>query len=112
MRKIIYRLSDSADYGFQKGSNTWYRVRHQLDNNEHYLFREVWRLNEYDLDNMYEKKIEDNFIKVVNDDWIKKHTVGSKYIEYYGCTVLKDYEPYEDYENCIATEYDQEIHNL
>lgn len=110
MKKIIYRLSDHSDYAY--GENSWLQVRDELDNNEHYLFKEVWKLNEYAIDNPYGKKVEENFVKIVNTDWIKKHTTAPNYIEFYGCRVLKDYEPYNDYENCVPTQYDKEINNL
>lgn len=112
MKKIIYRISDNPNWGYMKGSNTWYQVREQLDAKEHYLFREVWRLNEYDLCNMYQEKIEDDYIKIIDDNWIKKHTICKNCIEFYGCEVLKDFESYEDYESCIPTQYDKEINNL
>ena len=112
MKKIIYRLSYNPNYGYLNGFNTWYQVREQLDTNELYLFREVWRLSEYALENPFAEKLSDHFIKIVDADWIKKHTTASNYIEFYGCRVFKDYESIEDYENCIPTQYDHEIKNI
>lgn len=112
MNKIIYRLSTNPNYGYFKKSNSWLQVNEQLDTGELYLFREVWKLDDYDLNNPYREKISDNYIKIVNNDWIKKHTTAPNYIEFYGCRVLKDYESYTDYESCIPTQYDQEINNI
>lgn len=113
MKKIIYRIALNPRYGYDvEGSNVFYEVNTSLNENEYYLFREVWRLNDYDLNNMYQDKIDDDFIKIVDNDWIKKHTICQNCIEYYGCEVLKDFESYEDYESCIPTQYDKEVNGL
>lgn len=57
MEKIIYRLSYDPNYGYFKDSNSWLQVRQQLDQNELYLFREVWKLDDYDLNNPYKEKL-------------------------------------------------------
>lgn len=97
---IIYRISDNPRYYDLTDSSTWYEVQAHLDDSEHYLFREVWQLNEV---GYYSKMIDSNFIKVVNDNWIKTHSL------YYGCQVLNDIEHYNEIE---LTEYRKIVCNL
>ena len=103
---IIYRVSDSPRYDNLADSSSWYEVRAQLDKNEHYLFREVWTLNDL---NYYDKMIDTNFSRIIDDNWIKKHTDESGYATFYGCTVLDDIEGRNELQ---PTQYEQETCNL
>ena len=105
-KNIIYRVSDSPRYDNLADFNSWYEVRAQLDKNEHYLFREVWTLNDL---NYYDKMIDTNFSRIIDDNWIKGHTDKSGRVTFYGCTVLDDIEGHNELQ---PTQYEQETCNL
>jgi hypothetical protein len=97
---IIYRFSKSPRYENTYDSSTWYEVNKQLDDDdEFYLFREVWELD--DAGN-YLSMLDSSFVKIVSSKWLENHT------SYYGCRVLND----DEYSTNYITDYEKETQGL
>ena len=100
MQKVtIYRFSKNSRYENTDDSNSWYEVNKQLDDDEFYLFREVWELDDA---GHYISMIASGFVKVVSSKWLEDHH------SYYGCRVLNDNEFFTDY----ITDYDKVTQGL
>ena len=100
MQKVtIYRFSTSPRYENTYDNNSWLEVNKQLDDDEFYLFREVWKLDNAD---HYLNMIDNDFVKVVSSKWLENHSL------YYGCRVLNDDSYFTDY----ITDYDKVTQNL
>lgn len=100
MQKItIYRFSRNPRYENAYDSNSWFEANEQLDDDEFYLFKEVWKL-----DNIghYQNLIDSDFVKVVNKKWLENHNL------YYGCRILND----DDYDTEDITDYTKETQNM
>ena len=95
---IIYRFSKNPRYESAREDGSWFEVTEQLDGDEFYLFKEVWKIN----DTAYYKMDDSDFVKVVNRKWLEDHNL------YYGCKILND----DEYSTDDITEYDKEIYNL
>ena len=95
----IYRFSKNPRYEDTYENNSWFEVNKQVDDDEFYLFREVWELDDV---GYYQSMIDNDFVKVVNKKWIKDHTL------YYGCRILNDAE----YGTDDITDYAMEIQNM
>ena len=100
MKKVtIYRVSTSPRYENTYDNKSWLEVNKKLDDDEFYLFREVWKL---DNAGHYLNMIDNNFVKVVSSKWLENHSL------YYGCKVLSDDSYFTDY----ITDYDKVTQNL
>lgn len=101
MKKVtIYRFSKNSRYENTYDSSSWYEVTEQLDDDdEFYLFREVWELDDA---GHYLSMIDSGFVKVVSSKWLEDHN------SYYGCKVLNDNSYFTDY----ITDYDKETQEL
>ena len=53
--------------------------------------------------------IDTNFSRIIDDNWIKRHTDKSGHATFYGCTVLDDIEGHNELQ---PTQYEQETCNL
>lgn len=69
MQKVtIYTFSKNPRYENTYDNNSGVEVNEQLDDDEFYLFREVWQLD--DAGN-YQNKIDSDFVKVVSVPWLQ-----------------------------------------
>lgn len=96
---IIYRFSKNSRYENTYGNNSWFEVNEQLDDNEFYLFREVWKLNEA---GYYQNMVDSDFVKVVSKKWLEDRN------SYYGCRIMND----DEYGTDDVTEYTRETQNM
>lgn len=100
MQKVtIYRFSKNSRYENTYNNASWFEVNEQLDDDEFYLFREVWKLD--DAGN-YQNMVDNDFVKVVSNKWLDDHNL------YYGCRILNDAE----YNTDDLTEYAEETQNM
>lgn len=102
MEKVtIYRFAKNPRYENTYDNNSWFEVNEQLDDDEFYLFREVWKLDEA---GYYQSMIDNDFVKVVSKKWLEAHSL------YYGCRILNDADTDDLTE--YATEYAKETQNM
>lgn len=100
MQKVtIYRFSKNPRYENTYDSSSWFEVNEQLDNDEFYLFREVWKLNEA---GYYQNMVDSDFVKVVSKKWLEDRNL------YYGCRIMND----DEYGTDDVTEYTRETQNM
>ena len=86
MEKVtIYRFSKNPryenTYDNTSDNHSWFEVNKQLGDDEFYLFREVWKLDDV---GHYQTMVDNDFVKVVSKKWLEDHTL------YYGCRILDD----------------------
>lgn len=96
---IIYRFSKNPSYANAYDNNSWFEVNERLDDDEFYLFREVWKLDDI---GYYQNMIDSNFVKVVSKKWLEDHNL------YYNCQILNDYESGTE----GITEYTKKTQNM
>ena len=97
MQKVtIYRFSKNPRYENTYDNKTWFEVNKQLGDDEFYLFREVWKLDDV---GYYQTLVDNDFVKVVSKKWLEDHNL------YYRCRILNDAE----YDADGITDYDREI---
>ena len=100
MQKItIYRFSKNRRYENTYDNNSWFKVNEQLDDDEFYLFREVWELDDL---GYYQSMVDNDFVKIVSKKWLKDHNL------YYKGRILNDAE----YGTDDITEYTKETQNM
>ena len=100
MQKVtIYRFSKNPRYENTYDSSSWFEVNEQLDNDEFYLFREVWKLDEA---GYYQNMVDSDFVKVVSKKWLEDRNL------YYGCRIMND----DEYGTDDVTEYTRETQNM
>lgn len=100
MQKVtIYRFSKNPRYDNTYDNNSWFEVNEQLDDDEFYLFREVWKLDE---NGYYQNMVDSDFVKVVSKKWLEDHNF------YYGCKILND----DEYDPDDITDYTRETQNM
>ena len=100
MNKVtIYRFSKNPRYENTYDNNSWFEVNERLDDDEFYLFREVWKLDDV---GYYQGMIDNDFVKVVSKKWLEDHNL------YYGCRLLND----AAYGADGITDYNKEIQNM
>ena len=100
MEKVtIYRFSKNPRYENTYDNQSWFEVNEQLDDDEFYLFREVWKI---DNNGYYQNMVDNDFVKVVSKKWLKDHNL------YYGCRILNDAE----YSINDTTDYARETQNM
>ena len=100
MQKVtIYRFSKNPRYENTYDSSSWFEVNEQLDDNEFYLFREVWKLDEA---GYYQNMVDSDFVKVVSKKWLEDRNL------YYGCRIMND----DEYGTDDVTEYTKETQNM
>lgn len=95
----IYRFSKNPRYENTWDNQSWFEVNDRLNDDEFYLFREVWKLDDV---GYYQNMVDNNFVKVVSKKWLKDHNL------YYGCRILNDAE----YGTDGITDYNKEIKNM
>lgn len=94
---IIYVLSTKNKFGGELDGGQWLNDKALYDG-EWYLYRQEWSDSEWGP----RKLNHEDFVKVVNSEWIKNHR------NYYGCQVLSDIlKPGE-----LGTEYDQFVEHI
>lgn len=100
MNKVtIYRFSKDPRYENTYDSHSWFEANEPLDDDEFYLFREVWKIDNI---GYYQNMVDNDFVKVVSKKWLKDHNL------YYGCRILDDAE----YNADDITDYAMEIQNM
>ena len=100
MNKVtIYRFSKNPLYENIYDNNSWFEVNERLNDDEFYLFREVWKIDDV---GYYQNMIDNDFVKVVSKKWLKDHNL------YYGCRILNDAE----YGTDDITDYARETQNM
>ena len=100
MKKVtIYRFSKNPLYENIYDNKSWFEVNEQLDDDEFYLFREVWKLDNI---GYYQNMVDNDFVKVVSQKWLKDHNL------YYGCRILND----NDYCADDITDYAMDTQNM
>lgn len=100
MQKVtIYRFSKNPRYANAYDSSSWFEVNERLDDDEFYLFREVWKLDNI---GYYQNMIDSDFVKVVSKKWLEDHNL------YYNCRILND----DEYDTDDITEYTRETQNM
>lgn len=100
MQKVtIYRFSKNPRYTNTCDNNSWFKVNGRLDDDEFYLFREVWKLDNI---GYYQNMMDSDFVKVVSKKWLKDHNL------YYGCRILND----DEYDTEDITDYTKETQNM
>ena len=100
MQKItIYRFSKNPRYENAYDNQSWFEVNEQLDDDEFYLFREVWKIDDL---GYYQSMVDNDFVKVASKKWLEDHNL------YYGCRILNDDECTTD----DITEYTKETQNM
>lgn len=90
---IVYVVSDKKMFGGRLDGESGMSFANdvQIYDGEHYLYRQEWRQDWQDQSHLNHE----DFVKVVNDQWIKDHR------NYYGCQVLDGVHQHD-----LATEYD------
>lgn len=102
MEKVtIYRFAKNPRYENTYDNRTWFEVTEPVDDDEFYLFREVWKLDSL---GYYQSMIDNDFIKVVSKKWLEAHSL------YYGCRILNDADTDDLTE--YATAYAKETQNM
>lgn len=100
MQKVtIYRFSKNPRYANAYDNNSWFEVNERLGDDEFYLFREVWKLDDI---GYYQSMIDSDFVKVVNKKWLEDHNL------YYNCRILND----DEYDTDDITDYTRETQNM
>lgn len=100
MQKItIYRFSKNPRYENAYDNQSWFEVNEQLDDDEFYLFREVWKIDDL---GHYQSMIDNDFVKVVSNKWLDDHSL------YYGHRILND----ADFDTDDISEYDEKIQSM
>lgn len=100
MKKVtIYRFSENSRYEDTYNNNSWFEVNEQLDDDEFYLFREVWKVDD---NGFYQSMVDNDFVKIVSKKWLKDHST------YYGRRILDDSDL--DADGC--TEYERVTQNI
>ena len=80
---IIYKISKSCRYS-SASDHSQFEVDRDIAPNEFYLYRENWKINP---GGDFEKLVSNNFVKVVNTDWLSNHP------DYYGHRIFDDTTP-------------------
>ena len=100
MEKVtIYRFAKNPRYEDTYESNSWFEVNEQVDDDEFYLFREVWKIDDL---GYYQNMVDSDFVKVVSKKWLEDHNL------YYGHRIFND----SDYDEDSITEYARETQNM